>query len=92
MKQELKIKQLELELALLRAKTKSKPIKAKSVSPVAKCKAWVKAKRGGDFIKASKGSYTLKDGTTKDCKVLNFSNGETYKVGTAKFWKVRWAY
>lgn len=86
MNKQLKIKQLELEIAKLKAKS---PIKAK-ISPVAKCKAWVKKQRKGDFVKSENGVYTNKAGEQQPIKVLTFSNNETYNVTSkGRFWKVR---
>ena len=86
MNNELKIKKLQLEIELLKAKI---PVKAK-VNPVAKCKAWVKSERKGDFIKAIAGTHVKKDGTKIPIQILSFSNKESYNLSEqGRFWKVK---
>ena len=85
-----KIRLLELELKLLKAKGQKKPIKAKKDVKTTAIN-WVKAKRGATKV-LSESTFTYKrKSDNKELKgiKLKFDNGETYAVGTAKFWKVK---
>ena len=78
-----KIKQLEAQLRALKNKTTATDLKTK-------CIKWVINKRGATMLKSeSLKDYKRKDGETIKVKSLTFDNGETYNVGTHKFWKVK---
>ena len=87
-----KIKMLELELALLKAKGQKTTKKAKPKQDIkAKAISWVKAKRGATKVLSEKEFTYKRKSDNKELKgvKLKFDNGETYAVGTAKFWKIK---
>jgi hypothetical protein len=82
-----KIAKLEKELNALKNSLKAKkPTKDLKNT----CVEWVKAKRGAKtLISESIIDYKRVDGSISKVKALKFDNGETYNVGSHKFWKVK---
>lgn len=54
-----------------------------------RCIKWVKNHRPNvtKVVKETKGEYTRANGIKVQTQRLTFDNGETYNIGTHKFWK-----